>query len=207
MALLKFAGSVIFVFVLYFDCIDGGGAGAPKRRTFGQLPTSLSPTKYQVSIQPYFPADGVTYPSERNFTFDANLTISISCLDDTDNITIHMLEIKLNQKNVRLVDAETKEPIALSEYVYDNVTQQAVFPANSALKAGRTYEMHLTYQGAMDGNALAGLYPSNYKENGRTKYVIGVTRNLRSQKSVWHFQMAGSDAIRANRCQTCHSVV
>lgn len=144
---------------------------ASRRRPFGQLPTTLQPIHYRLAIQPFFPADGIEYESNLNFTFRANLSILIECLDETDNVTLHMDKIEILNNTVSLTDTEGTWKILtyLTRYVYDHKSQQASFFFDRKLRPGQKYELNLTYTGSLAAEDLAGFYTSKYLENGKIK--------------------------------------
>lgn len=168
MVMLKTA---IIIFFLIGSCL-AKVCIKTRRRSFGQLPTALMPVKYRLSVQPYFPADNVSYPSEKNFTFDANLTIVIDCLDDTNNITLNMLNIILEKEGMGLTNLALNTKEDIKSYNYDNKSQQVTFCPSAPLKAGQTYQLQLKYSGKVDPNSLTGFYSSPYVEYGRTKYTV-----------------------------------
>lgn len=146
-------------------------ASATRRRPFGQLPTTLRPLQYRLSVQPFFPADGVTYEPELNLTFRGNLSVLIECLDDSDNVTMHMNRIEIHNSSVILttVDGGWKLMTHLSRYSYDSNSTQVSFFFDRVLRAGQTYELNLTYTGSLVAEDLAGFYTSTYTEDGKQR--------------------------------------
>lgn len=168
--------------VYYLACPEKGHSdqigtttmSPPTPTPYLRLPRSLTPSKYQLSLQPYFPAgQDIWYPPERNFTFDGNVTITIDCVEKTDNITLHMYKIHLKNESIRLVDTVNGEQVQLSGHTYDKKTQFVTFFLRSgSLQPDHEYQLHLSYIGQLVGSDLAGFYPSSYLEDGEIKWLV-----------------------------------
>lgn len=176
--------------VYFLACPEksGGGGGTtsattptptptPSPAPYMRLPRSLRPSKYQLSVQPYFPSGSdIVYPPNRNFTFDGNVTITIECDEKTDNITLHMYKITLDNDSIQLLDVTDGQANAIdvASHSYDKKTQFVTFflRSGTTLQPGHTYQLHLSYIGQLVAADLAGFYPSSYVEDGETKWLV-----------------------------------
>ena len=57
-----------------------------------RVPHVFYPDRYWISLRPYFPSS-VTYPQEREFTFDGNVTIEFRVLQAARNVTVNQRKL------------------------------------------------------------------------------------------------------------------
>ncbi|TKR70409.1 hypothetical protein L596_022442 [Steinernema carpocapsae] len=65
-----------------------------------RIPHTVQALQYNISVHPYFPAPGVSYPDEKNFTFDGHLRFHFKALQKLDFIQLDAQNIDLDYINI-----------------------------------------------------------------------------------------------------------
>ena len=148
-----------------------------------RLPRDILPRLYEVTLLPIL--------IEGNFTTEGSVSISVDCIQSTNNITLHIADIVFNAAdvtvsyvniceftiklksslfNIQLTDLTTNQLVGISNVVEDKIRQFLVVTTNVQLLAGRQYRLSLTFASILN-NELRGFYRSSYNENGAVKYM------------------------------------
>uniref|UniRef100_A0A1B6M3I9 Aminopeptidase n=1 Tax=Graphocephala atropunctata TaxID=36148 RepID=A0A1B6M3I9_9HEMI len=158
--------------------------GVPShRRLYVRLPTSVVPISYKVELIPFI--------WEGNFTFSGSVTILLNVTQSTDNITLHINDLKvLSHRLMRYskgmtVAEDREDKVEVTSQSIDLERQFLVLHTGPWLETGQ-YKLYIEYIGNLN-NVLQGFYRSSYK-------VDNVTRWLAAS------QFQSTDARRAFPC-------
>ena len=102
-------------------------------------------------------------PDLKKFTFDGSEVITISCKKSTNVITMHCAEIKIKSCTVKSgndIIKSTPKTDAKKESLSIKLAQ----------KVKGKITISLEFQGILN-DRLLGFYRSQYKQNGKTKYL------------------------------------
>ncbi|KZS09066.1 Aminopeptidase N [Daphnia magna] len=127
-----------------------------------RLPRDILPRSYEVTLLPIL--------IEGNFTTEGYVSISVDCIQSTNNITLHIADIIFNPVDIELTDLATGQLISISSVVEDKVRQFLILTPNAQLLAGRQYRLSMAFTSILN-NELRGFYRSSYNENATTKYM------------------------------------
>jgi len=136
-------------------------------RLYVRLSTSVVPHSYKVQLIPFI--------WEKNFTFNGFVEILVNVTQPTDNITLHMNDIKvLSRRVMRLAGGATvaddrEEEIPVVNHSIDIERQFLVLHPSETLTQGQ-YKIYITYIGNLN-NVLQGFYRSSYKVNNTTRWL------------------------------------
>ncbi|XP_067128251.1 aminopeptidase N-like [Centruroides vittatus] len=141
------------------------------------LPRSIVPEHYMIELKPYI------FPP--NFTFDGRVSINIKCLEDTDNITLHINDMEIRNDTVKL-EGESDLP-DITNFDRDEKRQFFIIKLDRPLKSGKKYTISMKYLGNLN-DQLAGFYRSSYETSTGEKRWLATT------------QFQATDARRAFPC-------
>jgi tricorn protease interacting factor F2/3 len=127
------------------------------------------PKNYTLEFEPIF----------KNFTFNGKETITIECKESVNSITLHCAELKIKSCNVRHNDLSER---AITKI--DTKKEELIILLKNKIKGTAFVEIEFT--GELN-DRLIGFYRSQYKQNGKTKYLATS-------------QFEASDARRAFPC-------
>ncbi|RLU27565.1 hypothetical protein DMN91_001369 [Ooceraea biroi] len=123
-----------------------------------RLPTSVKPISYDLLL---------IQGSWDNFEFEGSIVIEAEVITATDNITLHVGNLKIKSNKV-FVKGETDVVINKDEE-YDNVTQKYTFILNETLAKDTIVQISIEYESTLNENMI-GFYRSSYvDENGQIK--------------------------------------
>ncbi|XP_005381598.1 PREDICTED: aminopeptidase N [Chinchilla lanigera] len=135
-----------------------------------RLPKSLVPSSYQVTLRPYFT------PNEHGlYIFRGNSTVRFTCQEATNVIIIHSKKLNYTIQQpgghwVVLRGVSGSQPPAIDRTELVERTEYLVVHLQDYLSVGSQYEMESVFQGEL-ADDLAGLYRSEYRDNGVLKVV------------------------------------
>ena len=127
------------------------------------MPTNLKPFDYQIKIKPYigtFEAYG-----NKSFTFDGQVNITFTCLNQTDQIVIHSKDLTILE--TKLFSNLTTEISINSNLKYDEVREFLTIEMKSQCEKDENYTLHIKYIGLIS-DSLAGFYRSSYTNSNKT---------------------------------------
>lgn len=157
------AGLLLLSQLLRVDVVRGDEV--EKLASNYRLPEYIRPTRYELTIRPYFDASDGKKP----FTFDAMVIITLSTEKP------HLSEIVLHQKGLLIESVKLKEqitratvPITAVPFVFD--TDHLGVKLSRPLEPNVDYAMRIIYNGTI-GSDMVGFYRSSYTENGVTKWM------------------------------------
>ncbi|GKS67782.1 leucyl aminopeptidase [Nitrosarchaeum sp.] len=111
------------------------------------------PKNYVLEFEPIF----------KNFTFNGKETITVTCKTLVNSITLHCAEIKIKSCNVRqngIIQKATTKTVSKKE--------ELLIVIKNKLKG--TFFIDIEFTGELN-DRLLGFYRSQYKQNGKTKYL------------------------------------
>ncbi len=111
------------------------------------------PVNYTLEFEPVF----------KNFTFNGKETITINCKEHVNSITLHCAELKIKSCRVRHNGTSEK---AITKI--DVKKEELIIIIKNKIKGNAFVEIEFT--GELN-DRLLGFYRSQYKQNGKTKYL------------------------------------
>ncbi|XP_025198945.1 aminopeptidase N-like [Melanaphis sacchari] len=127
-----------------------------------KLPTNFKPISYRLNVTTHL---------ENKFMFEGLIDIQITCVEVTDTIVLHSNNLKIDKKNVVVVNSnENVIPVAnvslypRKELLYVKSTEK--------FKLGNEYVLTIPFSGNITDN-LMGYYKSSYvdKKNNQTRWL------------------------------------
>ncbi|MGH8236924.1 MAG: M1 family metallopeptidase [Steroidobacteraceae bacterium] len=134
--------------VLGLACLTGAATAAESTTTPTQLPRTVRPTHYDVTIEPNAAA----------LTFHGNVAIALEVLEPVESITLNAVDLKF--ATVRVTDSQDKSVSAAPKVTTDEAAQTATFALGKSLPAGK-YSLALDYTGKI-GTQATGLFAIDY---------------------------------------------
>jgi len=116
-----------------------------------RLPDNVIPVHYNIKLIPYIVKD--------NFTFEGESNVNIRICHVTQNLSLHVLELTINEAETSLFD-NNGIIYTPAMYNYDNLTQILVLNFNDELSPGN-YILNMGYVGILH-NDLEGFFISSY---------------------------------------------
>lgn len=133
-----------------------------------QLPTTVTPKNYQITLSPYFVGKD---PEKKNFTFIGEVTIALDVLTDVDSITLHSSNLTYSSKTIKLTKGDT-QPISVQ--LKDETEEERAFNSERDFKVIVTsdgkkipkgsYHLTINYDGILHDD-MRGFYRSSYKND------------------------------------------
>lgn len=136
-----------------------GDKEVKKELPYVRLPRSIIPEHYDVELQPYIIPD--------NFTFDGKVRILIKVLEPTNNVTLHIHNMKVDAESVKLTEVQSGEAI---DFVTSEDTEKQfyILHLRSNLMKDTQYEVSMVFVGFLT-DQLAGFYRSSYTDSAGNK--------------------------------------
>ena len=145
-----------------------------------RLPRHLFPLLYTLQLIPFI------IPG--NFTIRGHVQIEMLCHQAADNVTLHVVDLLLQNNTVRLEEKATKKEVSIIGHEYDTDREFYIANLGENLKPGKVYVISIEYTAYLKDN-MKGFYRSVYKDRatGQNEF-IAVT------------QFEATDARRAFPC-------
>lgn len=141
--------------------------GVKKTLPYVRLPRSVVPEHYDVELQPYIIPD--------NFTFDGKVRIFIRILEATDNVTLHINNVTVDEKSVKLTLVQSEKEQEILSTSQDEEKQFFILHPKDKLKEGELYQIYMEYVGSLN-DQLVGFYRSSYTDGEGNKKWIATTQ-------------------------------
>lgn len=152
----------------YYDIIDKWLSDnlQESRGSNYRLSRSLIPSSYDLELFPNIYTDNPT-----KFDFSGKVKIYVTCIDNTNNITINSRKLEISEKSVQIIslNRSTTNPEFLS-LSYDEELQLLTFETRNKFLKGHNYIIEMNFTGPLLDD-LQGLYYSSYKEGNITRYL------------------------------------
>jgi len=126
-----------------------------------RLPNNTEPISYTLDVQTFID------PQNNQFTFAGTVNITIRVKTSTEELTLNVDDLKINQIDVT-TDSTTKVEVT-KNYVVAKNEQLIIQLKSPGLIADRVYNVKIAYSGELR-NDMTGFYKSWYKdEDGSVK--------------------------------------
>lgn len=146
-----------------------GFSSAPiKKKIDVRLPKAVVPDSYQLWLIPFI--------WEGNFTFHGEVKILVNVTLDTNNVTLHAADMKIDEgfTNIREYSANSNKTnnkiIRIVEQRNDTDRQFHVIKTSDTLSRGKQYVVHLKFIGYLN-DYLQGFYRSSYMAGNQTRWI------------------------------------
>uniref|UniRef100_A0A7E4UT57 Aminopeptidase n=1 Tax=Panagrellus redivivus TaxID=6233 RepID=A0A7E4UT57_PANRE len=123
-----------------------------------RLPHNLNVTQYDISIKPYFKADGVTVDDGKVNTFDGETTVTFTMTSPADEIILDAFELNI----ISLRFLRNGQKMVLKYANFDSKYHRYTIAPIQFLSAGETYSIHFKYTGIIRDYGQGGLFYSTY---------------------------------------------
>jgi len=130
-----------------------------------RLPKNLIPYKYDILVKPQF--ENLV---NNGFPYDGEVTISFSCIENTNNLIFHINKLLINNSTLKvtsLTDTSFTETVG---FTWRNDFERQFFVASlsQTFKANNNYTVFVQFTGYLtDDNA--GFYRSSYLDNNQKR--------------------------------------
>ncbi|XP_068246618.1 uncharacterized protein [Palaemon carinicauda] len=147
---------------------SASGEDKPEAKPYVRLPRSIKPLHYVVKLQPFI---------NGNFSIMGYVEIEMEAVMSTDNITVHMTDIRTRNDTIKLVAADNRQgpSLGIESHSYDNVRQFYVANLSEPLQAGKKYVLSMEFEGYLN-DKLYGLYRSTYTTSEGKKVLLASTQ-------------------------------
>lgn len=123
-----------------------------------RLPTYVKPVRYYLKITPYI--------YEGNFTFDGEVSIVLTALNETEQIVFHAVDLVLH--DVKFYGNEDGKQVIVTRRTEDPETHFQIVYLAEMLEIGKQYVLNISYTGILNDN-LHGFYRSSYEDKGEKR--------------------------------------
>lgn len=127
-----------------------------------RLPRSVLPDLYTLELFP-----DIYQPSPTNFTFSGSVKIDVRVVENTENITLHINKLTINESSVKVVAKVDGAVIPISSFKQDKDRQFFIILLRQPLQMGTNYSVFINFKGPLTDD-LAGLYYSTYNRGDQT---------------------------------------
>lgn len=151
MAILKLLVNIGLIFATVAFPVDKDSSNDSHVAVNYRLPDNVTPVYYDLKLIPYI--------EEGNFTFDGESSINITIHRITQNLSLHVLELTIDEAATSLLD---NDDIVYTPamYNYDNITQILVLHFDDELSPGN-YTLKMRYVGILNDD-LQGFFRTSY---------------------------------------------
>lgn len=141
----------------------GDGVEEKGEVTDVRLPRSVLPSLYELTIFPDF------YKSDpKDFTYNGTITIHVTCVEATNNITLHVNQLTILEKESIKLVAATGIPVPdVVKITHDYERQFLILELDGELRASTNYSFGLRYRGDLKDD-MTGIYYSSYERGNDT---------------------------------------
>lgn len=126
-----------------------------------RLPNNTEPISYRLNVQPFIE------PENNNFTFNGTVLITIRVKITTEELTLNIDGLTINQIKVKDTNSSTDIEVAGNNIVKKN-EQLIIQLKTPGLIADRVYEVEIAYSGKLR-NDMSGFYKSSYTDENSKK--------------------------------------
>ncbi|XP_024875821.1 aminopeptidase N isoform X2 [Temnothorax curvispinosus] len=137
-----------------------------KKKLDVRLPKAVVPDLYELWLTPFI--------WEGNFTFHGEVKILVNVTKDTNNVTLHAVDMKIDEGFTSIRELSVKsnktKVIEIVEQRNDTDRQFHVIRTSNTLKKGKQYVVHLKFIGHLN-DYLQGFYRSSYTVGNQTRWI------------------------------------
>ncbi|XP_048262950.1 aminopeptidase N isoform X2 [Bombus terrestris] len=137
-----------------------------KKKLDVRLPRSVVPDSYELKLIPFIQVG--------NFTFHGEVKILVNVTEDTENVTLHAVDMHINESFTNIKEyseiEKVEKIIRIVEQRNDTERQFYVIRTSDTLKSGKQYVVHLKFVGYLNDH-LQGFYRSSYTVGSQTRWI------------------------------------
>ncbi|XP_018306529.1 aminopeptidase N isoform X2 [Mycetomoellerius zeteki] len=137
-----------------------------KKKIDVRLPKAIVPDMYELWLIPFI--------WEGNFTFHGEVKILINVTLDTNNVTLHAVDMNIDEDFTTVREYSIKSNktklIGIAEQRNDTDRQFHVIRTSNTLKKDKQYVVHLKFIGHLN-DYLQGFYRSSYTVGNQTRWI------------------------------------
>lgn len=133
-----------------------------------RLPGNVKPERYYLKITPYI--------FEGNFTFDGEVSVLLTVVNETDQVVFHGVELSLHE--VKMYEKENGKGVVITRRTEESLRHFHILSVSEPLQVGKQYVLNITYTGILNDN-LHGFYRSSYEYKGVKRLVLVMLANFR----------------------------
>ncbi|MFH4974960.1 hypothetical protein AB6A40_001669 [Gnathostoma spinigerum] len=139
-----------------------------------RIPDELEALDYYVHVKTYFPFKGITFPTDRNMTFDGICTFIFKPkIDNLEKITIHSQNLDYSNGYVKLFNMEGDD-LGKAEYDFVKEKDHMIIKPPISLKKGQTYMLSFKYVGKLNHYMDSGFFYTHYVDgDGEYHWMVG----------------------------------
>lgn len=132
-----------------------------------RLPRHLIPRHYTVRLLPH------VLDEKENATLDGSVQIDVRCIQDTPQIFLHAVGIRVNLESIKVYDRGSKERFFVQNITEDVDNQFVILHIRRKyLVKGANYVLAMNFIGRLNNQDHSrGFYRLRYMEAGRPRYV------------------------------------
>ncbi|XP_023219347.1 aminopeptidase N-like [Centruroides sculpturatus] len=131
-----------------------------------RLPSTIFPRHYILEIK--------TYLTPKNFKFEGKERITLECVERTDQIFIHSLNLTIDEEGLNL-QSENKEDVKISYIKHYPEIHLVLIKLEQHLNAKINYYLSLNFTGKLLEDGL-GFYYSSYKDSQNKEKYLAATQ-------------------------------
>ncbi|XP_006812586.1 aminopeptidase N-like [Saccoglossus kowalevskii] len=151
----------------------------------GRLPMEVKPVNYKIQLTPYLDEDD----GSKRFQFDGEVTILLHCLQATNTITLHSLNLAIDVGAIRC-SSTNKTDGPISVVTTKTVVEYDFFiiVLDQALTVGHQYSINLNYFAKFTVKThkeTFGFYRSSYVTNGETRHIASTQLEYTDARRVF----------------------
>lgn len=145
-------------------------------KPYVRLPRSIVPITYHIKLIPPYLNNITKHANdfkESDFKFYGDITIRIKVLEETTNITLHILDLEINPFDVMVWSInsqgkQAKDTVRIEKQYEDKPKQFYIIKLFENLKFKQLYDIHIKYAGVLNEHMM-GFYRSSYQSRGVTR--------------------------------------
>ncbi|XP_015604737.1 aminopeptidase Ey [Cephus cinctus] len=141
---------------------------ANKKKIDVRLPRSIVPHSYELKLIPFI--------WEGNFTFHGEVRILVNVTQDTENVTLHAVDMKIDENHTSIREysstagASVNRTLKIDCQKNDTARQFHIIQTTDTLKKGKQYTVYLKFTGYLN-DYLQGFYRSSYTVGNQTRWI------------------------------------
>lgn len=124
------------------------------------MPTSLKPYYYDLTLKPYI-GEHPSYPNNKSFKFDGNISLSFTCLSPTNVIVLHAKDLVIQNETIGLFTSDRHLVDVDQNWAYDFQREFMIITMSRECVKEQNYTLFMLYTGKISEN-LSGFYRSSY---------------------------------------------
>ncbi|KAE9547096.1 hypothetical protein FO519_009692, partial [Halicephalobus sp. NKZ332] len=136
-----------------------------------RLPHNLVAFQYDIQIQPYFQAPGVTFDSSKDQTFDGFTRVQFQMLESAYSVALDVYNLTI--MSAVLYKGSTRQQLVSADY--DNSANRITLVPVFFLQPNQNYTIEMTYSGKIMDDVSGGLYRSIYTFPNGTQGAVYAT--------------------------------